>query len=88
LRNVVSVLELSGREMRAQEIHTAAEELVGEPLRWTSVKAALAAGAAGSSPRFRRVRHGVYRLEPLCTSVKIDFHLQTSNRTLAQPGVV
>ena len=32
LENVVSVLELSGREMRAREIHAAAEELVGEPL--------------------------------------------------------
>ena len=68
LENVVSVLELSGREMRAREIHAAAEALVGEPLLWTSVKAALASGTAGSSPRFRRVRHGVYQLEPLCKS--------------------
>jgi hypothetical protein len=68
LENVVSVLELSGREMHAREIHAASEKLVSEPLLWTSVKAALAAGAAGASPRFRRVRHGVYQLEPLCTS--------------------
>ncbi len=48
--------------MRAREIHTRAEKLSGELLLWTSVKAALAAGASGQRPRFRRVRHGVYEL--------------------------
>jgi hypothetical protein len=48
--------------MRAREIHAAAEELARESLKWTSVKAALAAGASGHAPRFRRVRHGVYQL--------------------------
>jgi hypothetical protein len=47
--------------MRAREIHSAAERLVGETLLWTSVKAALAAGASGGRPRFQRVRHGVYQ---------------------------
>jgi hypothetical protein len=41
--------------MRACEIHRAAERLVGKPLLWASVKAALASGAAGATPRFRRV---------------------------------
>ena len=50
-------MELNG----AREIHAAAEQLAGEPLLWTSVKAALAAGMAGKSPRFRRVRRGVYQ---------------------------
>jgi len=48
--------------MRAREIHAAAEQLAGEPLLWTSVKAALAAYAEGSEPRFERVRRGYYRI--------------------------
>ena len=45
----------------AHEIHAAAQELAGEGLLWTSVKAILAAGASGDAPLFRRVRHGVYQ---------------------------
>ena len=47
--------------MRARDIHAAAEHLAGEPLRWTSVKAALAAGTASRTPRFQRIRHGIYQ---------------------------
>ena len=61
LETVTLVLEQADRPMRAREIHAAAEELAGETLLWTSVKAALAASASGDSPRFLRVRHGVYR---------------------------
>ena len=49
--------------MRAREIHAAAEQLAGEPLRWSSVKWALAAYASDSKPRFERVRRGHYRLK-------------------------
>jgi hypothetical protein len=48
--------------MRVREVHAAAEQLAGESLRWTSVKAALAAYAEGSNPRFERVRRGYYRI--------------------------
>ena len=61
LETVTLVLELAGKPMRAREIHAAACDLAGEPLRWESVKSALAAGASGRSPRFDRVGHGVYR---------------------------
>ena len=47
--------------MRARDIHAAAEQLAGEALRWTSVKAALAAGTASRTPRFQRIRHGIYQ---------------------------
>jgi hypothetical protein len=57
---VSRVLEETDRPMRVREIHAAAELLAGEPLLWTSVKAALAAGTGGRSPRFRRVAYGVY----------------------------
>ena len=46
--------------MRASEVHHAAEQLAGTPLRRTSVKAALANGIGDRSPRFRRVAYGVY----------------------------
>ena len=61
LEAVRLVLEQAERPMRAREIHSAAEELAGETLLWTSVRAALAAGASGDAPRFRRVRHGIYQ---------------------------
>ena len=47
--------------MRIADIHAAAEQRAGSQLLRTSVKAALAAGAAGWQPLFRRVRRGVYR---------------------------
>jgi hypothetical protein len=58
---VSRVLEAADRPMRACEVHRAAEQLVGEPLLWTSVKAALAAGTTGLTPCFRRVAYGVYQ---------------------------
>ena len=63
LETVTRVLELAGEPMRAREIHVAASELAGEPLLWTSVKAALSADVTGEHPRFLMVRHGVYQLE-------------------------
>ena len=64
LDTVTLVLERAGRPMRAREIHAAAEELAGAALLRTSVKAALAGGVSGDSPRFQRVRHGVYQSAP------------------------
>ena len=61
LETVTLVLELAVEPMRAREIHAAAEQHAGESLRWASVKAALAAYAGGSEPRFERVRRGYYR---------------------------
>ena len=61
LEIVTRVLEHAGQPMRAREIHAAAEQLAGEALLWTSVKAALAAGTASRTPRFLRIRHGTYQ---------------------------
>jgi hypothetical protein len=63
LETVTLVLERAEEPMRAREIHAAACELAGEPLLWTSVKAALAANAEGSKPRFERIRRGYYRIK-------------------------
>jgi len=65
LEIVTRVLERAGEPMRAREIHAAAEQLASEPLRWTSVKAALAADSIGSEERFERVRHGCYRIRAM-----------------------
>src|SRR5664279_6088046 len=62
LETVTLVLERAGKPRRVGEIHAAAEQLAGEPLRWKSVKAALSADVASEHSRFRRVRHGVYQL--------------------------
>ena len=62
LEKVTLVLELAGRPMRACEIHAAANELVGAPLRWRSVKGILSAYTIGGDKRFRRVRRGVYQI--------------------------
>jgi hypothetical protein len=56
LETVTLVLELTGKPMRAREIHGTACELADELLLWTSVKAALAANAGGGEARFERVR--------------------------------
>ena len=61
LETVTLVLKRVGKPMPAREIHAAACELVGKPLLWKSVKAALATNVTGEHPRFRRVRHGVYQ---------------------------
>jgi hypothetical protein len=62
LETVTLVLELAGRPLRACEIHAAARELLGVPLRWRSVKGILSAYTIGGDRRFRRVGHGVYEL--------------------------
>jgi hypothetical protein len=56
------VLEGAERPMRACEIYAAANELIGEPLCWTSVKGILAAYAQGRESRFERVRRGCHRI--------------------------
>ena len=62
ISTVTRVLEAAERPMRAREVHRSAEMLAGQPLRWTSVKAALAAATVGPAPRFERVAYGVYQI--------------------------
>lgn len=59
---IVRVLSDRQGAMQAKDIHAAVEGLLGESVRWKSVKAALAANVAGPSPRFVRVARGRYRL--------------------------
>jgi hypothetical protein len=62
LAAVTEVLEVAREPMRTRTIHTAVEELVGEPVSWSSVKNCLAADVSGRSPRFERGGRGRYRM--------------------------
>jgi hypothetical protein len=62
LEAVTLVLELAARPMRASEIYGAADERLGRPLRWSSVKGVLSAYPLGGDHRFRRLSRGVYEL--------------------------
>jgi HB1, ASXL, restriction endonuclease HTH domain len=59
---LVQVLDSRGEPMRAREIHTAVETMLGEAVTWSSVKGALASNVSGSPPRFVRVARGRYVL--------------------------
>ena len=62
LAAIVRVLTDRQEPMRAKDVHVAVGALLGEPVRWSSVKNALADNVAGSSPRFVRVARGRYTL--------------------------
>ncbi len=50
--------------MRARDVHAQVEKLLGEPVRWSSVKATLAGNLKGPAPRFVRVARGRYGVPP------------------------
>lgn len=53
------------RPMQARDVHARVEALLGEPVRWSSVKATLAGNLTGPAPRFVRVARGRYSASPL-----------------------
>jgi hypothetical protein len=59
---IVRVLAERQESMQAKEVHAAVEAMLGQRVCWSSVKAALAAGIGGPSPRFVRVAKGLYQL--------------------------
>lgn len=61
-RAVVKVLAAAAKPMRAADIHTAVEGLLGHGVSKNSVSWCLAAGTRAKEPRFERVGYGVYRL--------------------------
>ena len=62
LKAVTLVLEPADRPLRVSEIRAAANELLGRPLCWSSVKGILSAYTLGGDRRFNRIRRGVYEL--------------------------
>jgi hypothetical protein len=50
--------------MQARDVHAAVQTRLGEPVRWTSIKATLAGNLDGPAPRFVRGARGVYGAPP------------------------
>jgi len=63
LEAVTHVLESSAEPMQAIAVHAAVEEMLGEPVVWSTVKNALASNVGGEAPRFERVGRGRYQLK-------------------------
>jgi len=61
---VTRVLRDHRQPLQAREVHVRVETLLGEPVRWASVKATLAGNIHGAAPRFVRVARGRYAITP------------------------
>lgn len=59
---IAQVLRDGGSPLQARTVHAQVEDLLGEPVRWATVKASLAGNLNGSTPRFVRVARGRYGL--------------------------
>ncbi len=57
---IAQVLSDESDPMQARDVHAAVQTLLGEPVRWASVKATLAGNLEGPAPRFVRVARGRY----------------------------
>jgi hypothetical protein len=68
LEAVLRVLAERAEPMRVRDVHGAVEALLGEPVRWGSVKKCLSSNVTGVSPRFVRVARGWYALNAVTMS--------------------
>ena len=59
---VRTVLSLADAPMRASDVYRACEELLGQPVRWGTVKSALASAAASRGSNIERVAYGKYTM--------------------------
>ena len=62
LETILRILQEVDGPVHAREIHARAEEILGEPVSWSSMKDRLSIYSRGGAPRLRRVRRGWYRL--------------------------
>jgi hypothetical protein len=60
LEAATAVLERAARPLRVRDVHAGVEELLGEPIPFSSVNEALSTHARGEDQRFLRLRYGVY----------------------------
>ena len=58
--------------LQAREVHARVEGILGHPVRWSSVKATLAANVTGPAPRFVRVARGRYGAPSPCSARCLD----------------
>jgi len=68
LEAVLHVVADQKEPMRTRDVHSAVEVLLGEPVRWGSVKKCLSSNVIGTSPRFVRVARGRYALNAATTN--------------------
>jgi hypothetical protein len=61
---ISQVLSEEGEPMQARDVHAHVETLLGEQVRWASVKATLAGNLEGPAPRFVRAARGRYGVPP------------------------
>jgi len=66
------VLWDEGDPMQARDVHARVETLLGEPVRWTSVRATLAGNLKGPAPRFAPATRGRYGVPPPSSPDSID----------------
>jgi hypothetical protein len=64
---IEQVLNDEVNPMQARDVHAQAETLLGEPVRWASVKATLAGNLEGPAPSFVRAGRGLYGVPLLRT---------------------
>ena len=64
LAALTRVLELAGKPMEVSEIHRAVEHILDVQVPQSTVKDALSAHTVGGDRRFRRIRYGIYELQP------------------------
>jgi hypothetical protein len=62
LQAITAVLEEAGQPTPVAEIRQGVKQRLGRPVNPGSVKACLSECAFGPSPRFKRLKRGVYRL--------------------------
>jgi hypothetical protein len=61
---VVRVLSEHDEALQARDVHARVEAMLGEPVRWATVKTSLAGNVGGPAPRFLRVARGRYTISP------------------------
>lgn len=59
---ITSILENAAEPLPVRGIHTTVEELLGEPVPYSTVKDALSTHSGRGDHRFRRTRQGCYEL--------------------------
>lgn len=61
---ISKVLAEERHPIQARDVHARVKALLGEPVRWASIKATLAGNLTGPAPRFIRVARGRYSVSP------------------------
>jgi hypothetical protein len=82
---VSQVLSEEGDSMPARDVHAQVEALLGEPVRWASVKATLAGNLNGPAPRFVRVARGQYAVRRVQAIRAIELRPTSAGRPTSGP---